>query len=134
MHREHVGAATCSVAVACFGAALVAVPLLVRAAGVCGEGCRVPGSVSRPSPATPADVMRARAETTMSLPAPLAALWGMRDGLRTESGVAVYSTSTSVDPNTDELVFPGPVDTVAVAPEDRLVIGFGRGHAVLSRR
>jgi hypothetical protein len=35
--------------------------------------------------------MRARAETAMSLPAPLMALWSVRDGLLTESGVAVYS-------------------------------------------
>lgn len=35
---------------------------------------------------------------------------------------------------TDELVFPGPVDTVTVTPEGRLVIGFGRDLAVLSRR
>lgn len=35
---------------------------------------------------------------------------------------------------TDELVFPDPVDTVAVTQEGRLVIGFGRDLAVLSRR
>ncbi|MBB5784622.1 hypothetical protein [Nonomuraea jabiensis] len=49
------------------------------------------GSVWRPAAATPADVTRARAETAMSLPAPLLALWSVRDGLLTESGVAVYS-------------------------------------------
>ncbi|MEV4573968.1 hypothetical protein AB0K16_12005 [Nonomuraea jabiensis] len=48
------------------------------------------GSVWRPA-ATPADVTRARAETAMSLPASLLALWSVRDGLLTESGVAVYS-------------------------------------------
>ncbi|WP_432113133.1 hypothetical protein [Streptomyces sp. S1] len=69
----------------------MAVPLLVGAAGVCSEGCRVTGSVSRLSAATPADVMRARAETEVNLPAPLVALWSVRDGLLTESGVAVYS-------------------------------------------
>ncbi|MEV4009155.1 hypothetical protein AB0J35_01570 [Nonomuraea angiospora] len=49
------------------------------------------GSVSGPAAATPADLMRARAETAMSLPAPLVALWSVRDGLLTGSGVAVYS-------------------------------------------
>ncbi|MGW5687132.1 hypothetical protein [Nonomuraea sp. NPDC003754] len=49
------------------------------------------GSVSRLAAATPDDVMRARAETAMSLPAPLVALWSVRDGLHTESGAAVYS-------------------------------------------
>ncbi|MEW1841585.1 hypothetical protein AB0392_26905 [Nonomuraea angiospora] len=49
------------------------------------------GSVSRPAAATPDDVMRARAETAMSLPAPLVALWRVRDGLLTGSGVTVYS-------------------------------------------
>ncbi|MFF4195541.1 SMI1/KNR4 family protein [Nonomuraea sp. NPDC001831] len=44
-----------------------------------------------PRLATPDDVMRARAETAMSLPAPLVALWRVRDGLHTESGVVVYS-------------------------------------------
>ena len=48
-------------------------------------------SVSGPAAATPADVTRARAETAVSLPAPLVALWSVRDGLLTESGVAVYS-------------------------------------------
>lgn len=44
--------------------------------------------------ATPADVTRARAETAMSVPAPLAALWSVRDDLLTEAGVAVYSSTT----------------------------------------
>lgn len=35
--------------------------------------------------------MRARAGTAVSLPVPLVALWNVRDGLLTESGVAVYS-------------------------------------------
>lgn len=48
------------------------------------------GSVSRAA-ATPADVMRARAETKMGLPAPLVGLWSVSDGLLTESGVCVYS-------------------------------------------
>ncbi|MFJ3791372.1 hypothetical protein [Kitasatospora sp. NPDC090091] len=55
------------------------------------EGCRVTGSVSRPSAATPAEVMRARAETEVDLPASLVALWSVRNGLLAESGVAVYS-------------------------------------------
>ncbi|MFI7469457.1 hypothetical protein [Nonomuraea sp. NPDC049646] len=46
------------------------------------------GAVSRS--ATPDEVRRARAETAMSLPAPLPALWSARDGLHTESGVVVY--------------------------------------------
>ncbi|MFJ5875658.1 hypothetical protein ACIQD1_13160 [Streptomyces sp. NPDC093088] len=66
-------------------------PLLVGAAGVCSEGCRVTGPVLRLSAATPADVMRARAETEVNLPAPLVALWSVRGGLLAESGVAVYS-------------------------------------------
>ncbi|MFF2079704.1 hypothetical protein ACFVXG_33720 [Kitasatospora sp. NPDC058162] len=73
----------------------VSVPMLVGAAGVCSEGCRVAGADSRPTAATPSDVpsevVRAWAETAMSLPVPLVALWNVRDGLLTESGVAVYS-------------------------------------------
>lgn len=82
-----------AVVVVCLGAVLVGVPvsLFVGAAGVCSEGCRVAGSVARRSAATPADVMRARAETEINLPASLVALWSVRDGLLTESGVAVYS-------------------------------------------
>ncbi|MDN3027066.1 hypothetical protein [Streptomyces sp. S.PB5] len=72
------------------------VPLLVRAAGVGWEGCRVPASVLRAA-ATPADVMRARAESATSLPAPLVALWSVRDGLLTESGGAVYSAGASAN-------------------------------------
>ncbi|MCX4744230.1 hypothetical protein OG455_01650 [Kitasatospora sp. NBC_01287] len=49
------------------------------------------GSVSRPTAATPGDVVRARAETAMSLPASLLALWSVRDGLLAASGIAVYS-------------------------------------------
>ncbi|WP_449349038.1 SMI1/KNR4 family protein [Streptomyces shaanxiensis] len=50
-----------------------------------------PGASS--APATAADVLRARAETAMSLPAALEELWSVRNGLLTESGVAVYSTA-----------------------------------------
>ncbi|MFF0866222.1 hypothetical protein ACFYUV_31020 [Nonomuraea sp. NPDC003560] len=48
-------------------------------------------AVPRPVAATPDDVLRARAETATSLPAPLVALWSVRNGLHTECGVAVYS-------------------------------------------
>ncbi|MEU9339937.1 hypothetical protein AB0D74_01755 [Streptomyces sp. NPDC048278] len=47
------------------------------------------GVVSKAA-ATPADVSRARAELEVSLPTPLVALWSVRDGLLTESGVCVY--------------------------------------------
>ncbi|MCG6494150.1 hypothetical protein [Kitasatospora sp. A2-31] len=68
----------------------VSVPMLVGAAVTRSEGCTVVGSVPGPTAATPGDVVRARAETAMSLPAPLVALWSVRDGLLTGSGVAVY--------------------------------------------
>ncbi|MES5819764.1 hypothetical protein [Streptomyces sp. RG80] len=38
--------------------------------------------------------MQARAEAKMGLPAPLVALWSVRDGLLTESGVCVYSAGS----------------------------------------
>ena len=82
-------AATAELAVS-ESAALVAVPPLVSAAGF-WEGCRMAGAVPEPGAATPADGMRAPAETAMSLPAPLVALWNARDGILAESGVSVYS-------------------------------------------
>ncbi|MEU3568049.1 hypothetical protein AB0E96_06400 [Kitasatospora sp. NPDC036755] len=45
-----------------------------------------PGSTA----AAPADVARARAELEPGLPAPLAALWKVTDGLMTDAGVTVY--------------------------------------------
>ncbi|MER7206476.1 hypothetical protein ABZ470_34335 [Streptosporangium sp. NPDC020072] len=46
----------------------------------------VPGQAA----ATPADVARARAEIGPGLPAPLVALWKVKDGLATDAGVTVY--------------------------------------------
>ncbi|MFE4368450.1 hypothetical protein ACFRMN_09415 [Streptomyces sp. NPDC056835] len=43
---------------------------------------------------------RARVETALSFPAPLVALWKMRDGLLTEPGVAVYSAECIGERNT----------------------------------
>lgn len=49
------------------------------------------GSVPRPSAAAQAEVAQARAEPALSFPAPLVALWKLKDGLLSEEGVAVYS-------------------------------------------
>lgn len=50
--------------------------------------------------ATAADVARARFEISLSLPAPLLAMWNVRDGLLTETGVAVYSAGCIGERNT----------------------------------
>ncbi|MBO0914104.1 hypothetical protein [Streptomyces laculatispora] len=60
----------------------------------------MPDPVSRPTAATSADVARARAETALSLPAPLVALWNVTDGLLTDAGVSVYSAGCIGERNT----------------------------------
>ncbi len=57
------------------------------------------GQVSRPTAAAPAEVGRARAELATILPAALPALWSVRDGLLTESGIAVYSAAGIAERN-----------------------------------
>ncbi|MFJ2867451.1 hypothetical protein [Kitasatospora sp. NPDC087314] len=50
--------------------------------------------------ATRADVARARFEIPLSLPTPLLALWNVRDGLLTGTGVAVYPAGCIGERNT----------------------------------
>jgi hypothetical protein len=57
-------------------------------------------SVPKPMAATPAELVRAQAETALSFPAPLVALWKVRDGLLTEAGIAVYSAGCIGERNT----------------------------------
>lgn len=57
-------------------------------------------STPGPMAVTPAEVARARAETALSVSAPLVALWKVRDGLLTEAGLAVYSAGCIAERNT----------------------------------